>query len=366
MLRRKVTLPHKIGENSLNFFANDIETVLYVQHNKISEALPTPLDSWASVALDTVRAKDNWTISQIVGDASARKYFRAQSQSDAQTSLVIMACPPGEDSMRSFADIDRRLLNADVRAPKIIAHDFDLGYMLLEDFGDRLLKNELGAGEGQSLFSDILPTLNKLTQCSAQQLATFGPEKIQQELDLFSDWYCAHHLKKPLDETDNRLWQKLCAQLVDTLTEIPQRFIHLDFHSCNLLRLDDGGIGVIDFQDAMLGPICYDTVSWLWDRYISWPREDLEQWMEQARKTLSPTTDALEWQRWCDLTGLQRNLKIVGIFARLHYRDNKPGYLQLIPRFASYIVETLANYEDLSYCQAMLNEKLVDSPATHD
>ena len=120
--------------------------------------------------------------------------------------------------------------------------------------------------------------------------------------------------------------------------------MHRDFHSCNLHRVDDGEPGIIDFQDAVLGPASYDLASWLWDRYISWPRASLEDWMEQARPLLAPLLEASHWQQCCDWMGLQRNLKIIGIFARLNYRDGKREYLELLPRFASYVRDVLPRY----------------------
>lgn len=283
-----------------------------------------------------------------------------------------MDSPPTDGSMAQFIDIDQRLIAASVRAPQIYAADQQQGFMLIEDFGDDLLKQELSKDQIDTLFSkNILPTLLGLVQCPHDGLPVFAREKIQQELDLFSDWHCDQHLKNPINKNrtssengasnEKKQWQILCELLITTLEEIPQGFIHLDFHSCNLLRIDKENIGVIDFQDARQGPISYDLASWLWDRYVSWPRADIERWIEQARLVLAAEIDSKAWLRWCDFTGLQRNLKIVGIFSRLHYRDHKQGYLELMPRFADYCLDTINRYPELEFCQALLQSKLKSS-----
>jgi aminoglycoside/choline kinase family phosphotransferase len=137
----------------------------------------------------------------------------------------------------------------------------------------------------------------------------------------------------------------LCARLIESASQQPQVFVHKDFHSCNLLQTPRGP-GVIDFQDGVRGPVTYDLVSLLWDRYIAWPRERLEDWMLQLRPRLAPSMEAGEWIRCCDWMGLQRNLKIVGIFARLRYRDGKSGYLEMIPRFYDYLLDVLPRYPE--------------------
>ena len=326
-------------------------------------------NAWTDEALNTIKPTGKWELSPVAGDASLRRYFRAKNPandlaSDTQHSLIVMDCPSDAGSLTAFIDIDQRLRTAGVHAPKIFAKNLSEGFLLLEDFGDELIKNEVSGDRGSALLTeDILPLLERFKQTSADELPVFGKEKIQQELDLFNDWHCKQHLNAPLTKDEREPWQRLCELLINTIAEIPQCFIHLDFHSCNLLRLKskdepDKSVGVIDFQDARQGPVTYDLASWLWDRYISWPRNLLEQWIEEARLKLAPEIDAKTWMRWVDLTGLQRNLKVVGIFARLHYRDNKTGYLELAPRFAQYILDISSNYPELDFCSSLLNRTL--------
>jgi aminoglycoside/choline kinase family phosphotransferase len=180
--------------------------------------------------------------------------------------------------------------------------------------------------------------------------------KLQQELALFTDWYLRVHRNRPFTNSEWLDWNQLCVQLINSAREQPQVFVHRDFHSCNLLHIRGGQPGIIDFQDGVLGPISYDLVSLLWDRYIEWPRDRLEAWMMEFHQALNLDCDESTWIRWCDLMGLQRNLKIVGIFARLHYRDGKQGYLQMIPRFYGYLLDVLPRYPEFNALHQLLEK----------
>ncbi len=172
-------------------------------------------------------------------------------------------------------------------------------------------------------------------------------DSIAREGALFTDWYLAQHCDLVLTCEEQIFWKQLSQLLTEVATAPPQCFVHRDFHSCNLHQLDDGEVGIIDFQDAVAGPASYDLASWLWDRYIEWPRSDIEKWVEQARPCLAPQMAPDQWLRNCDFVGLQRNLKVVGIFARLHYRDGKAGYLDMLPQFAGYILDVVPRYQEL-------------------
>ena len=295
-------------------------------------------------------------------DASMRRYFRGRH---ADATLLLMDCPPSEGNLAVFTDIDERLRAAGVRAPRVHAASHDDGFLLLEDFGDQLLREMLAADRGQYLLDLLLPTLAAMAQrCDAAGLPDFGATKLQQELDLFTDWFVARHLGANLDDGEQQAWLQLCTLLVDAAQSQPQCFVHRDFHSCNLLLLPGDEVGVIDFQDAVSGPVSYDLVSWLWDRYISWSRAQLEQWCEQARLALAPAIKPAQWQQYCDWMSLQRNLKIVGIFARLNYRDGKSHYLALLPRFASYVLDVARRYPQLAFAAPMLERLLADVAAS--
>jgi len=293
--------------------------------------------AWAA----SVLGRQQVTLQPVSGDASFRRYFRLQA---AGRSLILMDAPPERENSRPFVDIDVRLRTAGLHAPEILRFDLDQGFGLLEDFGDTLYRDVLD----EQTVDDLFPGLFDILEGLAVRVVTDGlPEYdhrlLQTELDLFTDWYLQRHRQRPLAGDERSLWVDLCQALIDSARQQPQVFVHKDFHSCNLLQTPDGP-GLIDFQDGLLGPLSYDLASLLWDRYIAWPRDRLETWMLEIHPRLAPGIEATEWIRCCDWMGLQRNLKIVGIFARLHYRDRKTGYLEMIPRFYRYLLDVLPRY----------------------
>ena len=182
----------------------------------------------------------------------------------------------------------------------------------------------------------------------AGQLPAFDTALLRQEMDLFPDWYLAHHRAAMPREQFDASWEQFCTHIIDSALDQPQCFVHRDFHSGNLLRTSGDEIGIIDFQGAVKGPLSYDFISLVWDRYIMWPRAQIEDWMEEFRQLLGLEIDPSQWRRYCDLMGLQRNIKVVGIFARLYYRDGKSGYLEMIPRFYDYVTSTLRLYPEFA------------------
>ncbi len=294
---------------------------------------------------------------RVAGDASFRCYYRIRL--DDGRSYVVMDAPPDKEDSRPFVDVAQRLREAGVHAPGIVACDLARGWMLLEDLGDELYKQAFETGDSEVLMAqifDVLEAQAKLVGCEG--LPTYDQAKLQTELDLFPDWFLKYERSNPFSEAENLQWQRLCRLLCDSAAEQPQVFVHRDFHSCNLMYLGGAAPGVIDFQDAVLGPLTYDLMSILLDRYITWPRSRLEAWMEEFRLSVAPDIDARQWQRWCDWMGLQRNLKIVGIFARLAHRDNKSGYLELIPRFSDYVLDALNRYDEFRGVLPILEQRL--------
>ena len=343
---------------------------LHVLMTDIGEAMSqpdhrlAPLKQWTITALHNAFAPETPILADyllptwdsVSGDASFRRYFRTHFKG---CSYIVMDAPPQKESIEPFVDIAQRLLNAGLRAPVIVAQELEQGFLLLEDLGDVMLKSLLHEASGQPLFDAVLPVLAIMaSSCDASGLPGYSPAKLQEESALFPDWYLQRHLSVTMTNDEAKCWQQLTQLLVDNALAQPQVFVHRDFHSCNLHQLPNGDIGIIDFQDAVSGPLTYDLASWLWDRYMTWSRADLELWMLQAREKLAPHIDEQCWIRWCDLMGLQRNLKIVGIFARLHYRDNKDGYLEMIPRFSAYITAVLPHYPELAPCRNMLEKWL--------
>ncbi len=296
-------------------------------------------------------------LEQVAGDASFRRYFRARLEGGR--SVIVMDAPPEKEDSRPFVDIAGRLSTAGIHAPQIIACDLTRGWMLLEDLGDRLYKQAFEEGDSEALMTQIFSVLERQARdVDCRGMPAYSAEKLQTELDLFPDWYLARERLAPFTDAEHFQWQELCALLLHNADEQPQVFVHRDFHSCNLMYLDGEAPGVIDFQDAVRGPITYDLMSILLDRYIAWPRSKLETWMEAFRARVAPTTSVQEWRRWCDWMGLQRNLKIIGIFARLSHRDGKNGYLGLIPRFADYVRDVVNRYPELQGYSPLLEQRL--------
>jgi aminoglycoside/choline kinase family phosphotransferase len=280
----------------------------------------------------------------IAGDASFRRYFRLQVNGKSR---VLMDAPPPGENIEPFMDVARRLRSANLHTPEIIHADPHNGYLLLEDLGDDLYRKILDEHNVDTLFPGLFDILKSLAlTVDTHDLPRFDVRKLRRDLDLFPDWYLGHHRSTIPREQFSEAWHKFCKCIINSALDQPQCFVHRDFHSCNLLRTRGNSVGIIDFQDAVIGPVSYDLISLIWDRYIKWPRERLETWMEEFRVKLDLDIEPQQWIRYCDLMGLQRNFKIVGIFARLHYRDSKRGYLEMIPRFYDYITSTLRSYPE--------------------
>jgi len=318
--------------------------------------LQTGTDTAASADIDDIRLRkglawaeqilkcDSLKFAPVSGDASFRRYFRLYSQSG---SLILMDAPPEHGSSDSFVEVDKRLRKAGLHAPEILQFDLKQGFGLLEDLGDHLYRDLLKPDNANEVMPGLFDVLSRMAkEAESEGLPPYDAEFLQSELDLFPDWYLRRHKERSFADHEARAWQMLCERLIQSAADQPQVFVHRDFHSCNLLFRKGQAVGIIDFQDAMHGPLNYDFISLLWDRYISWPRTRLETWMESFRCQLAPHLPSDQWIQQCDWMGLQRNLKIVGIFARLHYRDGKTGYLEMIPRFYRYLLDVLRLYPE--------------------
>ena len=306
--------------------------------------------SWAASKL----AKERVHLETVSGDASFRRYFRIR---DGRQSLIVMDARPDKEDSAPFVDIAHRLRDAGLRAPRIIHFDLQQGFGLLEDFGDTLYRDIIDSATIDELMPGLLDVLETMARkVDPEGLPRYHSLKLQQELALFPDWYLRVHKKRPFTHMEWLMWSDFCVALIRSANRQPHVFVHRDFHSCNLLRTEDGQAGIIDFQDGVYGPLSYDLVSLLWDRYIAWPRERLEDWMMTFHRRLELDCEPESWIRWCDLMGLQRNLKIVGIFARLCYRDGKTGYLEMIPRFYDYLLDVLPRYPEFDEFQQLLEQ----------
>lgn len=305
--------------------------------------------AWAAASLGL----DEVELESVSGDASFRRYFRIHIN---DSSYILMDAPPDKEDSTPFIDVAGRLRSAGLNAPAVEHFDLQQGFGLLGDFGDTLYRELITEDSIDGLMPGLLDILDGMAgRVDCAGLPDYNTELLQMELDLFTNWYLATHKNRPLKASEEAAWSELCSRLLVSAHDQPQVFVHRDFHSCNLLQTPTGP-GIIDFQDAVRGPLSYDFVSLAWDRYNAWPRTRLERWMKDTHSLLPTTCSLQDWIRQCDLMGLQRNLKIVGIFARLHYRDNKAGYLEMIPRFYQYVLDVLPLYPEFSEFQQLMEQ----------
>lgn len=298
------------------------------------------------------------TFSIVSGDASFRRYFRLAK--DGQTFIAVDAPPEQEDSAR-FIQVDELFLNAGVRVPKIYAADLDLGFMLLEDFGDETYLPALVKAQSSQdtaafnkLYVEAIDSLVFLQKgADKERLGPYSQKELRREMNLFPEWMCEKYLGVTLDAKARELINSTFEFLEEAALSQPTVAVHRDYHSRNLLVLDSaGGPGVIDFQDAVCGPYTYDLVSLLRDCYIAWPQPCIDDWagyyLESALKAgiVSGTTPA-QLARDFDLMGLQRHLKVMGIFCRLYLRDNKSAYLADIPLVIQYFLDVGQRYPEM-------------------
>ena len=295
------------------------------------------------------------SIADLSGDASFRKYYRVKKKN---LSYVVMDCPPDKENLKLFISVSEKLHNAKVNAPKLFDCDQENGFLVLSDLGDDLYSRKLDSETVYCLYTDALEAIVKMqTSVDYSDLESFD-ELYQEENNLFIDWFLGNHLEINKDDgyldPINTEFNRLNA----LLKEIPQTFVHRDFHSRNLLVTNTNNPGVIDYQDAVIGPVTYDLVSLLKDCYVTWDDGLIEDMLESffTRIKSNNISNISDFRYWFDMTGLQRHIKAIGIFSRLNYRYKKDNYLQDIPRTYSYIEKTLRKYKDLTNLNEIFSE----------
>jgi N-acetylmuramate 1-kinase len=303
------------------------------------------------------------SLQPLSGDAGFRCYFRV----DATPALLAVLAPPATEDSASFISLARFLRDQGVHAPEVLAADVERGFLLIEDFGDELLLNHLNGDSVDLLYGETMMTLLRMQQCplegyakgtrGQQTLASYDRQRLRDEMELFRQWFVPQLLGYELDDEDQSMIERMFAQLEEAALEQPQVLVHRDYHSRNILLRDGESPGIIDFQDAVVGPITYDLVSLLRDCYIRWPRQQVEQWAitygnMAIEVGLMPLVKQQTFLRWFDLMGLQRHIKVLGIFARLWLRDGKSGYLKDLPLVMRYTLEVAENYPEFAeFCQ---------------
>jgi N-acetylmuramate 1-kinase len=300
-----------------------------------------------------------FTLTPASEDASFRRYWRATLDDGA--SYVAMDAPPQKEDCRPFVRVARMLREAGVHAPDIIAQDLEQGFLLLCDLGKRTYLQELNVANANRLFADAIDALLRWQLATrAGELPPYDEALLRREMNLFPEWYVEKHLKKSLSKSQKEALESIFRLLVQSALAQPVVYVHRDYMPRNLMVCEPNP-GVLDFQDAVLGPITYDMVSLVRDAFISWEEQQVLDWSvrywERAKSARLPVeADFAEFWRAFEWMGLQRHLKVLGIFARINYRDGKPQYLQDTPRFIDYALTVSKRYRELAPLARLLDE----------
>ena len=302
---------------------------------------------------------DPTTASSASADASFRRYFRVQA---GDLTRIVMDAPAPQEDTRPFIAVSKALAATGVTVPQVFEADSDQGYLLLGDLGSTTYLDVLDESSASALYSDAINALATFQQkgdCTA--LPHYDTALLRKELDLYPDWYIAKHKKVALNAKQSAALNQTFEAIIANNLAQPTVFVHRDYHSRNLMLLAQGNPGILDFQDAVCGPITYDLVSLLRDAYIRWEEEQVIDWVvrywERARKAGLPVNnDFSVFYRDFEWMGLQRHLKVLGIFARLNYRDGKSRYLDDMPLVLSYVKKVCERYNDLAPLHHLINQ----------
>lgn len=295
-------------------------------------------------------------------DASFRRYFRVRLKDG--TSYIVMDAPPEKEDSRPYIEVARRLRALGLNVPEILAEDMAQGFLLITDLGSQSYLEALNPDSVERLYGDALGALVVLQAgiyTDSSFLPPYDAALLHREMELFRQWYLGRHLGLTLTSAQHGVLDQSFAALAQSALEQPRVWVHRDYHSRNLMVFPAHNPGILDFQDAVTGPVTYDLVSLLRDCYIAWPRSQVEEWVmgyhALAQESGIPACeDDVRFLRWFDLMGVQRHLKAIGIFARLNHRDGKPGYLNDIPRTMGYVLDVSARYAELHPLHRMLME----------
>jgi len=314
------------------------------------------LRQWLAMTL----GGDDFSIAPASDDASFRRYFRIR-RGEAQPSLVAMDAPPDKENCASYVHVANLFAAAGVHVPRIHAQDLEQGFLLLSDLGDTTYLDALDEHNAAKLYEDALAAMLRIQQASRPGLLPdYDRELLEKELRLFPDWYVARQLQRKLDAAQLQTLEKAFSTILANNLGQARVFVHRDYHSRNLMVCEPCP-GILDFQDAVYGPITYDLVSLLRDAYIAWDEERVIDWAirywEKARAGGLPVTgNFADFYRDFEWMGAQRQLKVLGIFARLSFRDGKDGYLKDQPLVMSYLRRTCERYRELAALRRLLEE----------
>ncbi len=345
--------------------------------SSLSQNSPTSADKDARLALltdwlATLNMVDAGSRRPASSDASFRRYFRLDVlpalRDKLGDTLVAMDAPPERENVPAFIHVDGLLRDAGVTVPAIVAQDVERGFLLLSDLGTVTYLNRLDADNAPFMYSDAVDALLKFQLASQPGvLPDFDRAFVMRELSIFPEWYVARHLGITMTDQQKAqldgVFEAICANVLAQ----PQVYMHRDFHSRNLMYLEQGNPGVLDFQDAVWGPVTYDLASLLRDAYIQWDEEIVLDWVvrywQSAKKLGLPVNPDIDtFYRDFEFMGLQRHLKILGIFCRLNYRDSKPVYMGDLPTVMDYVRKTANRYKELKPLLRLLDSFEAKAP----
>lgn len=324
------------------------------------------LDRW----LQTLFGARDFTLTTASADASFRRYFRVTR---GEETWIAMDAPPDKEDMQPYIRIANLLADVGVNAPRVMHSNVAEGFLLNSDLGSRTYLAELNAPENvDPLYHDALTALVTIQSRSASggatQLPPYSMALLQREMALFPEWFCGRHLRLELDDKMTAALQAIYDALAAEALQQPRVFVHRDYHSRNLMVTDGvrygANPGILDFQDAVYGPVTYDLVSLLRDSYIAWPTPRVHDWIRRFRSEAAQAGVAVgaseaQFLRWFDWMGVQRQLKVLGIFARLWHRDGKAGYLKDLPRTLEYVREVAGRYPELSALRQLIDSHVL-------
>lgn len=306
-------------------------------------------------------------------DASFRRYFRihvSRADQPQAESYIVMDAPIEHEDCRPFVAVSNQLCRMGLHVPEVLAQDLQQGFMLLSDLGNATYLSVLEHAEETQvdrLYREALSALVILQTNSktvAQGLPSYDETLLDNEMNLFSDWLLGTHLEMPLSQSQLLGWQDVKRELVRSALAQPKTYVHRDYHSRNLMVTDRNNPGILDFQDAVYGPLTYDAVSLLRDCYIAWPPEQVREWqrfyfLKLCEANLLSKDEWNGFVKAMDWMGIQRHLKASGIFARLYHRDGKDGYLNDIPQTLQYIVEVGSEYPEMKWLVNLIESSIL-------
>lgn len=294
----------------------------------------------------------NYIIESALADASFRKYYRLR---DGSKTALLMDSSLEMESLDSFLNITSRLQSADVGVPKIFEQNKEDGYLILEDFGTVHYLDILNQNNFKAYYTKAINTILKMQKANTAGLPLYDKEFLHAEMDLMQEWYIQKHLRIKPTQAQQELIADTLEAISGVVLEQPQEtFVHRDYHSRNIMLKENNKLGIIDYQDAMCGAVTYDLVSLLKDCYVAYDRRSIKELALEFRDKKGLKVDNETFIKWFDFTGLQRHIKVLGIFSRLHIRDKKSGYLKDLPLTLKYVIDTANRYNETKEFGAFL------------